>query len=189
MKINELAKRVNISKENEVEISVGEITELLEVNKFGYNIEQDKFKKYNLGNWRCTHEDVGYYAYYYYDVFVGYSFQPYRKSNIVMSWVSKEYYESVLKYVDSFRDLDETDIIYANEDFPDTYKIEFTDSLRENHFEEAMYKNKRVSFEVVKSSNWANNTVRIFYTEDGVKYKEKIVKLDELDFLFNLRNI
>jgi hypothetical protein len=64
-----------------------------------YAVFSEHMKIVNIKNWMCTDTLVGFFAYFFDYELVCISFQPYRKSNMELHWVSKEAANKVKKFM------------------------------------------------------------------------------------------
>lgn len=129
MKIIDIAKRIDKSKNNEEWVDIPKIG-----NEFNLSldyVEQTRLKSYWVGNWYCTDTWVGYRMYFLDDEAVAFSIQSGRKCNEEFHWFSKELAIKTKEYLLTFlieEDLD-INICNINDEIGDSYKIEFNSQI------------------------------------------------------------
>lgn len=103
-----------------------------------------------------------------------------RKCDIDYNWVNKDSYEKVKELIESCKIAREKDISLLNleEEFGDSYSIEFANQLIHNIHNVAFLNENKVSVEKIKSSNYIEENVKITF-EDG---KSEIINVRKLKF-------
>lgn len=185
MKLIEIAKQIDKSKNNEDWIDIGRVSE-----EFNLNIDfisQDRLKAYWIGSWCCTDTCVGYKMYFLDDEPVCISIQTGRKSRENFKWFSNQHAIKVRDYLITLmfnKDLeDDFPLCDINEDFGDSYKIEFNANIVNSN--RATYKNEPVTIleRILETPNYGIDTRLKIQLNNN-----EIIEVDitDLDFKYNL---
>ena len=192
MKIKDLIKNVNKTKQFEDKIFIGDFAEKAFDLQYIQNWDdQTRLIAYYLGNWCCTDSCVGYKIYFFDDKPVAVSSQLGRKSTEEIEWISKEDFKTVKDYIMSFAEEfeDSPSIVDLEQDFGTEYKVEFYCQMYEHHKNNAIYKNVKVKVLNHKYSfndgKYNPETVQIQYL-DG---KKEWIETKLLSFPFNLQGV
>ena len=192
MKIKDLIKNVNKTKQFEDKIFIGDFAEKAFDLQYIQNWDdQTRLIAYYLGNWYCTDSCVGYKIYFFDDKPVAVSSQLGRKCTEEIEWISKEDFKTVKDYIMSFAEEfeDSPSIVDLEQDFGTEYKVEFYCQMYEHHKNNAVYKNEKVKVLNHKDSfndgKYNSETVQIQYL-DG---KKEWIETKLLSFPFNLQGI
>ena len=185
MKLIDIAKRIDKSKENEPYIDIVELGEELNV-ECGY-VEQDRVRAYWIGNWYCTDSYVGYRMYFLDDKPVAVSIQQGRKCDETFEWFSKELALKVRDYLISIM-LNNTEefnfkLCDINEDLGDSYKISFNSEILNP--ERATYNGEPIKIleRIKENPDWGIDQQLKIELSDT---EQKIIDINEIDFKFNL---
>ena len=129
MKIIDIAKRIDKSKDNESWVDTYKLGEEFNLN-LDY-VEQTRLKSYWLGNWYCTDTWVGYKIYFLDNEAVAFSIQSARKSDEEFHWFSKDLALKVKKYLLTFLIEEELhiNVCNINDEIGDSYKIQFNSQI------------------------------------------------------------
>lgn len=186
MRLIDIAKNIDKSKENEFYIDFYVFSEDLDVQCWGW-YEQDRLKGFWLGNFLSTDTCVGSRIYFFDDVPVAYSFQSGRKNSENLYWFSQEAAEKVRDFLFSLSKEElHIRVCDINEDIGDSYKVEFNAEVLDWNM--ARYKGQPI--ELIE---------RIRETPDyGIDRKSKIkvlttgeelvVHIKDLDFMYHLND-
>lgn len=186
MKIIDIAKNIDKSKENECWVDIQELAH--EFDLYINCIDQEKLKSYWIGNWYCTDTYVGYRIYFLDDEPVCISSQRGRKWDEEFHWFSEKVAEKTKKYLatlvlekDEKLDIEICDI---NEDIGNSYKIDFNANVLD--WSKATLNGESVKFiERIRSE-------KDYGIDQEVKVElntgeQKIINIHDLDFKFNLK--
>jgi hypothetical protein len=191
MKVKDIIKHINKSKEFEQEISICSFAmEVFDLHYIDFYNEQNRLKCFFLTNWYCTDTYVGKRVYFLDGEPVAISNQIGRKYDEKFTWVSKEAYDKTKNYILSFATDPEIeiDILEENDEMQEFYKVEFYSQMFKHHKENAYYKGDKVKVLKSKESHndkgfFVKETVEILF-EDG---KTLWINTNEIDFKINAR--
>lgn len=183
MKLNDIANRIDKSKQNEVWIEIMRLGEEFEVD-VSY-VEQDRLKCYWVGKWRCTDSDVGYRMYFLDDQPVGYSEQLGRKSYEKFRWFSIDCANKVKEHLltlSGHKDELNINIMDINEEVGESFKIEFNEQIQSN--DRITLNNEKVEIlERIKNEPYGIDTELKIRLSTG---EEKYVNIRDLDFGYHI---
>lgn len=124
MKLCDLIERLDKTVANDAWVDLNSLANELGVSAYEFN-EDTRLKGYYVMKWLCTDTWVGAIALFLDDVFVGYSYQSARKSDIRYFFTNRESYEALRQYViDSIK--------YEELDYPETY-IDMDEEMEEGY--------------------------------------------------------
>ena len=184
MKLIDIAKRIDKSKENESYIDIVELGEELNV-ECGY-VEQDRVRAYWIGNWYCTDSYVGYRMYFLDDKPVAVSIQQGRKCDEEFAWFGRELALEVRSYLISIMQQEEEislNFCNINDDIGDSYKISFNSEILNP--ERATYNGEPIKIleRIKENPDWGIDQQLKIELPDT---EQKIIDINEIDFKFNL---
>jgi len=187
MKISEIIKRVDKSKQFKEDVWIGEMAEELHLNVSHYE-DQDRLVSYWLGNWHCTDTWVGYKVYFLDDEAVAISLQTARKSDEQFEWISREIYYKVRDFVLEYQDKDEypIDIVDLSEDIGDSYHIHYNGQVFDYHKKIARYQGEEVLITELRKDKDGYGTDQEVKIQFKKNWSEAWVKVGELEFPYNL---
>lgn len=184
MKIIDIAKTLDKSKQNEDYVDLSVLTYEFGVNKDCY-VEQNRLKSYWVGNWCCTDTWVGYKIYYLDDIPVCFSIQKGRKSDEVFKWFNKDLAIKTKEYILSLVSKENEDyfeICDTEEDIGDTYKIHFNNQVTD--WSKATLNGKEIKF--IQRIRFEGDFGIDSEVKIEVEGQEKIVNIKDLDFKFHV---
>lgn len=193
MTIKHIIENIEKTEQNKCEVYINDLNDnLFNFNLYGY-YEQTRLVSYYFGEWYCTDSKVGYKVYFLDDEPVAISIQLGRNCSENFHWVSEESYKKVRDYVLSFMDYengcDKIDIIDMNEDFDDSYKINYYCQLYKHQKEKAIFNGETVKIIDFKDSHrneaneYVKETVKIKFSNNQTKW----VNTNELSFPYNVK--
>lgn len=191
MYLLDVLKKVNKSKESEEKVYISYFAE----NVLGiYDIhnwdDQSRLTSYYVLNWYCTDSVVGFKVYFFDDVPVAISSQSGRKCSENFQWVSKQLYQKVKDYINSFREDDEDsiDLIDEKQYFPETFNIDFHCQMMKYHKDNALYNDQKVK--VVGFKDSYNDGGKYHQEQIEIKFEDnttKWIQTRELRFPINIK--
>ena len=165
MKVKDIIKNI------ETKISEGLFTDKEFVDTYEFPEQQfdiysrclkdnTRFWRVSIAEWVCTDTWVGRYAYIMDEKIVAIGSQPYRKSNMILEWISKEDRNIVKNYFLSLvEDYENIDILDINEDIDSGYVISYVANLLKHHTN-ALYNGKNVKLLKNKKDGIKENDVK-----------------------------
>lgn len=190
MKIRDIVKVVNKSKQFEQMVHISDIAEEMNINVNNYD-DQRRLISYYFGDWYCTDSHVGYRVYFFDDEPVAISSQIGRKQNVDIEWLSKDAYMKVREYVLTFEEVQEQHINLCDmdQDLGDTYKISYHSQLYDYHKSIPLLNGinvKITEYDPGKKFNdkkqYEPGLVKIQF-DDG---RTEWIELEKLDFPYNV---
>lgn len=185
MKLRDIAKNIDKSKENQDEVCIPDICEELNINYCGW-IDQERLICYWIGNWYCTDSWVGYRMYFLDNEPVAVSTQNGRKSDEQFEWLSEEVFCKVRNYILSIIPKEELNIRLCSldDDIGDSYKISFNTQVLD--WSRARYKGEPIEFieRIKENPDYGIDQKSRVGLKSG---EEIIVDIDDLDFAFCLK--
>ena len=191
MYLLDVLKKVNKSKESEEKVYISYFAE----NVLGiYDIhnwdDQSRLTSYYVLNWYCTDSVVGFKVYFFDDVPVAISSQSGRKCSENFQWVSKQLYQKVKDYINSFSEDEEDiiDLIDENQYIPETFNVDYYCQMMKYHKENALYNDQKVK--VVGFKNSYNDGNKYHPEQIEIKFEDnttKWIQTKELRFPINIK--
>lgn len=190
MKIKDLIQNVNKTEQFQESVYISDFAEgILDIPYITNWEDQSRLTSYYLGKWHCTDRAVGYKVYFLDDEPVGVSSQLGRKMDEEFEWISVECYKKVKEYILSFMEDEHPPMVDLEQEFGDTYRIDYYEQMYEHHKANAIYKGEKVKILTNKSS---------FKDTEGVYHPEMVkieysnwstlwVEMSALEFPFNVR--
>lgn len=179
MKISEILSNLDLSTKEKYYIR----NEFLqEFNLQEYEVDSDKIELFHirLTTWYCTDSRVGVSVILLDDTPVCICNQIGRKWDEEYNWINKERYFKVkaivekAKFPEAEKDID---LIDLNEEFGDSYQIEFASQLISDIHTSAIIKGEKVSIKKIKEP-WGSSRVNVIFA-DG---REQNVLLNYIEF-------
>lgn len=185
MKLIDIAKKIDKSDKNMSEIDISKICEQLDINFYGW-IEQNRLKCYWIGSWYCTETQVGYRMYFLDNELVALSIQNGRKSDERIKWINKKAAEDVKNYIIYIIPREElfVETFDLNEDIGNSFKIEFNNNIID--WSKARYHGEKIEFikRIRETPDYGIDDKSLFRMPNG---EEKIININDIDFLFNIK--
>ena len=185
MRLCDIAKRIDKSKKNEVEVDVVKICEELGINFYDW-IEQNRLKSYWIAKWLGTDRIVGYKMYFLDDIPVALSTQCSRSTDEAFKWFDINSANIVKDYLfELIQPINDLNIVTCNiaSEIEDSYKIYFNDGVLD--WSKGRYKGKSFNFieRIKETPDYGIDTkIKLEIPE----YGEIIVDICEIDFLYQL---
>ncbi len=187
MKLIDAITNVDKSKENKCCADIDDFTSALGLDYCYDHLFCDEVEAYHITKWICTDTWVGLTAYFYQDKPVAVSFQPARKSDTTVLFVSNEAAETMRTYILSLMDEKEKyspSIIGIDEEIDDFYTVDYGEQLL---VDQGYYKDQLAT--VIKTypgydqiDLWHNIDIRIVETGEELQ-------IDLVDFKIPLHVI
>lgn len=131
MKLGDMIKRVDRSEANYTEAYLYDFCEVLDIQDYvgKYDEFSNRVKGYYLSKWLCTDTWIGTIVYYMDDIPVAVSAQYARKNEKDIYFVSKETAAKVKEFILTLVESPEVPLCDLEEEFEDTYIVEFPEQL------------------------------------------------------------
>lgn len=183
MNLNEIAERLDKSKNNEESIDTIELGRQFDID-VPY-VEQDRLKSFWVGNWFCTDSYVGYRMYFFDDEPVAFSVQNGRRCSEDFEWFSLDSAAKVRDYLLTLiaKEVElHVSVCDMDEDIGDSFKIYFNSQILND--ENVTFNGEKVTLlERIKNSPYGTDTLLKIQLPSG---EVKEVEIEELDFCFHL---
>ena len=194
MKVKDILNRVDKSPQFKDNVFIGDIAEkMFDLYDIQHQDKQDRLTAYYIANWYCTDTYVGSKVYFFDDEPVAISTRSGRKSSENFDWISMESYKRVYDYVLNFKneEFENISILDLDEEFKETYKVEFYCQMFKHHKENALYQGNKVKIIDFNDSHYAgfNFDGQLFPETVLIKFEDKHtewIQTKELDFKYNL---
>ena len=127
----------------------------LNIDSFNYDYqalnESDRLAGYRLTYWQCSDTEVGTVLYFLDNKPAAVVIKPYRKSDSVWHWVSREMRDKVRAFVEQFRNEEEVNVTLLDMDkeIEETYTIDYREQLYSDRTT-ALYKGNKATLLIGK---------------------------------------
>lgn len=143
-----------------------------------------------ISTWLCTDTEVGTSIIYRDNIPICISVQEFRKSDPNFYWISKEIYYETAAFIRSLEDKkneDDFKVVDINDDWPETYNIEYTGGLLQSVHNKAFYHSQL--FDIVWESTRTIDRSSYFAREVAlfIDNEIKVVPLAEVTFPIKLK--
>ncbi len=184
MKISDIINNVDKSDKFKEYVGIYHIAESMQIYDVYTHEDQERLTSYYVVSWHCTDTKVGMKVYFFDDKPVAISMQTCRKCDEDIEWLSSEDYDSVKKYVLSFREdhSDGIDLANMDQELPNTYKIYFNSQIYDYHKSIALYYGKNVKIIKINREGMIPKDITIQFEDESVLD----TNIEELDFPYNL---
>jgi hypothetical protein len=153
-------------------------------------LEEHGFTERYISTWLCTDTEVGTSIIYRDNNPICISVQEFRKRDPTFYWLGKEIYNETAAFIRSLEDEEKEDdfkVVDLNEDWPETYNIEFTGQLLQSVHDKAFYRSQL--FDLDWGTTWELKRADYVAQEVAlvINNEIKVVPLAEVTFPIKLK--